>query len=162
MRKESVLLLVPALLFPAFLVAQEAVHCDHGTFDGLLSAHLSQAGLVDYDAFVGNSEFQDYLADLAHVRLESLPEAERLAFWINAYNAYPIELINRHEERKSIRNINKTLGFLSGRAPWNERMAEVAGDTRTLDEIEHEIIWEQFRELRIHFALVCVAVGCPS
>ena len=40
-------------------------------------------------------------------------------------------------------------------------MAGVAGKVWTLDEIEHEIIRERFSEPRIHFALVCAALGCP-
>ena len=66
-----------------------------------------------------------------------------------------------HGERESIRNINKTLGLFSGKGPLKERLAEVAGETLTLDEIEHEIIRKHFSEPRIHFALVCAAMGCP-
>ncbi len=36
------------------------------------------------------------LTALAQAHLDPLPESERLALWINAYNAYTIELINRH------------------------------------------------------------------
>ncbi len=37
----------------------------------------------------------------------------------------------------------------------------MAGETYTLDEIEHDIIREEFEESRVHFALVCAALGCP-
>jgi hypothetical protein len=143
------------------LGGQEATPFDHSLFDRLLRAHVSEEGLVDYDAFGRSQEFQEYLASLARAPVERLPDAERLALWINAYNAYTIELINRHEERSSIRNINRALGFIRGKGPWKERMAEVGGDTWTLDEIEHEIIRPEFGEPRIHFALVCAAMGCP-
>lgn len=150
-----------AVLAHGSLGGQEAAPFDHSLFHGLLRAHVSEAGLVDYAAFGGSREFQEYLASLARAPVQRLPEAERLALWINAYNAYTIELINRHEERSSIRNINKALGFIRGKGPWKERMAEVGGQTWTLDEIEHEIIRPEFGEPRIHFALVCAAVGCP-
>jgi len=143
------------------LAGQEAARFDHSPFDELLRAHVSEEGLVDYDAFGRSGEFQEYLTRLARAPVHQFPEPERLALWINAYNAYTIELINRHEERSSIRNINKTLGFIRGKGPWKERMAEVGGETWTLDEIEHEIIRPEFGEPRIHFALVCAAVGCP-
>lgn len=134
---------------------------DHSAFDRLLRAHVTADGLVNYDAFDRSPEFRAYKAALAGAEIAALPPAERLALWINAYNAYTIDLINKHDERSSIRNINRTLGFLKGKGPWSEPIARVGGTTYTLDQIEHEIIRQRFREPRIHFALVCAAVGCP-
>jgi hypothetical protein len=133
---------------------------DHSAFDALLRRHVT-AGLVDYDAFARAPEFRTYLEDLASARLEGLSEPERLAFWINVYNAWTIEQINAHEERQSIRNINRTLGLLPLKGPWSEKMVRAAGRTLSLDEVEHEIIRQEFDEPRIHFALVCAALGCP-
>jgi len=133
---------------------------DHSAFDLLLRRHVAE-GLVDYDAFARSRDFRAYLEGLASARPEGLPEPERLAFWINAYNAWTIELINAHEERESIRNINKTLGLLPLKGPWSEKMVRAAGRTLSLDHVEHEIIRKQFDEPRIHFALVCAALGCP-
>ena len=134
---------------------------DHERFDRLLGEHVTPSGLVDYDAFAASDDFAAYLTSLAEVDMAPLPQAERLALWINAYNAYTIELINRNGERESIRNINKALGFIKAKGPWKERFAEVGGHTYTLDEIEHEVIRPRFGEPRIHFALVCAAMGCP-
>ncbi len=139
--------------------AQQTV--DHSPFDALLRQQVDEHGLVDYDAFERSSAFEAYLKTLATVNPEGLDRDEALALWINAYNAYTIELINRHGERRSIRNINRTLGFLRGSGPWSEPMATVGGRDYTLDEIEHEIIRPRFEEPRIHFALVCAALGCP-
>lgn len=134
---------------------------DHGTFDDLLRTHVDSQGMVDYEAFDDSEAFDAYLVELDEAELEGMGEQDRLALWINAYNAYTIELINRHEERESIRNINRALGFIKGKGPWNERLARVAGEEWTLDEIEHEIIRVRFDEPRIHFAVVCAALGCP-
>lgn len=149
------------LLWIAPLAGQHAASFDHGPFEQLLRAYVTEAGLVDYDAFAAAPEFITYLESLARADLDSLPGAERLALWINAYNAYTIQLIVTHDERSSIRNINKTLWLFSGSGPWNERLADVGGRNLTLDEIEHEIIREEFDEPRVHFALVCAALGCP-
>lgn len=156
----TLVLLVTLLAAPASGQVQRGTF-DHGIFDALLQQHVTGEGLVDYAAFARSDRFQDYLERLAEVDMAPLSNPERLALWINAYNAYTIELINRHDERESIRNINKTLGFISGKGPWKERFAEVAGYTYTLDEIEHEVIRPRFGEPRIHFALVCAAMGCP-
>jgi len=156
------LALVAITTVPLALHAQpEARASGHAAFDALLAAHVDASGMVDYDAFAASPEFDAYLTELADADLTGMSEPDRLALWINAYNAYTIELIIRHEERESIRNINKSLGFIRGKGPWNERLAEVAGEVWTLDEIEHEIIRVRFDEPRIHFAVVCAAIGCP-
>ena len=118
-------------------MAQKAF--DHSAFDALLKAHVSN-GLVDYAAFEKSSEFQAYLDKLAAFDPSSLPKSEALAFWINAYNAYTIRLINKHDEKESIRNINKTLGLISAYGPWKEKLANVCGKSYGLDEIEQGII----------------------
>lgn len=133
---------------------------DHGAFDALLEAHVVN-GLVDYDAFAKAPTFPRYLAGLAAFNPATLPRPEQLAFWINAYNAYTIQLINQHGERQSIRNINRTLGFVRAYGPWTEKMATVGGKVYGLDEIEQGIIRPTYQEPRIHFALVCAAMGCP-
>lgn len=149
--------LAAAALVAAPLRAQATF--DHSAFDRLLAAHV-QDGLVDYDAFRAAPEFAAYLANLAAFDPRALPTKERLAFWIDAYNAYTIQLILKHDERESIRNINKTL-FIKAYGPWKEKLAVVGGVAYGLDEIEQGIIRPEFREPRIHFALVCAAMGCP-
>ena len=132
----------------------------HAPWSALLSAHVEH-GLVDYDAFDKSTEFPKYLNSLATARLEAMTKDERLAFWINVYNAYTIALINKHKERESIRNINMFLGVVKGKGPWKEDIVRAAGRTLTLDEVEHKIIRVEFKEPRIHMALVCAAMSCP-
>ena len=163
--------LVPALLSAAALLTAApalggaVLHAqsrafDHSAFDALLRAHV-RGGLVDYDAFKSSPEFKGYLDRLAAADPASLGRADQLALWINAYNAYTIQLINKHGERRSIRNINKTLGLVSAYGPWREKLAKVGGRAYGLDEIEQDILRKRYQEPRIHFALVCAAMGCP-
>lgn len=133
---------------------------DHSLFDELLKKHVVK-GMVDYDAFTESGSFKDYLKKLESADLTSLTDAERLAFWINAYNAYTIELINKHEERASIRDINKDEGLVKGKGPWKEPIVKAAGKTYSLDEVENDVIRKQWHEPRVHFALVCAAMSCP-
>ncbi|MBI3790626.1 MAG: DUF547 domain-containing protein [Gemmatimonadetes bacterium] len=132
---------------------------DHAPFDALLRKHVVN-GMVNYDAFKAAPEFGGYLKALAATDPATLARDEQLAFWINAYNAYTIQLIIAHGETESIRNINKTL-FLKLKGPWAEPLATVGGKAYTLDDIEHRIIRPTYKEPRIHFALVCAAMGCP-
>lgn len=142
------------------VAALSAAPLDHSAFDALLRAHVRD-GLVDYDAFARSATFRGYLDALAGARLEDRDERDRLAFWINVYNAWTIEQVNRHRERDSIRNIRRTLGLLPLKGPWSERMVRAAGRELTLDEVEHAIVRREFAEPRIHFALVCAALSCP-
>lgn len=152
-------LALAAALMAAPAPARAEAVVDHSAFDALLRAYVVD-GMVDYDAFKASGEFAAYLDRLAQVDPAGLPEAERLAFWINVYNVYTIALINKHDERESIRNINKTVG-LELKGPWHEELV-VAGSRRYhLDNVEHDIIRKQFKEPRIHFALVCAAMSCP-
>ncbi len=133
---------------------------DHTLWDRLVRAHVRD-GLVDYDAFAASAEFPSYLQSLSDADPASLPRDGQLAFWINAYNAYTIQLINRHGERRSIRNINKWLGFIRAYGPWNEPVVRAGGRVLTLAHVEHRILRRELRDARIHFALVCAALGCP-
>ena len=154
--------LAAAFVLPLSASSLRAQHTsvDHSDFDRLLRQNVVN-GRVDYDAFDRAPEFKRYLSLLDATDPAALQSKERLAYWINTYNAYTIELINRHKERQSIRNINKSLGFLRLKGPWGERIVKAGGQTLTLDDVEHRIIRKDFREPRIHFALVCAALGCP-
>ncbi len=148
------------LVLLAAVPARAQAGFNHAEFGRLLAEHV-QDGLVDYDAFREAPEFPRYLERLAAFDPAPLPRDEQLAFWINAYNAYTIQLILVHDERKSIRNINKSAGFIKGYGPWKEKLAKVGGVSYGLDHIEQKIIRPTYKEPRIHFALVCAAIGCP-
>jgi hypothetical protein len=146
-------LLVAALLVNAQPQMPDpgAAFFDHTLLDQLLRKHVA-LGRVDYDAFRAAAAFKRYLASLAAFDPAGLPESERLAYWINAYNAYTIALINAHGERESIRNI---------RDAWRQEIVVAGGERYSLDQVEHEVIRKGFRDPRVHFALVCAAVSCP-
>ena len=132
---------------------------DHAAWNAMLGAYVT-AGMVDYDAFQRDPRFAAYLAQLGRVQAATLPRTEQLAYWINVYNAYTIQLLNSRKERRSIRNINKVLG-VTLKSPWAEPIVKADRRTLTLDDVEHEIIRKQFKDPRIHVALVCAALGCP-
>ena len=133
---------------------------DHSALDALLKAYVKR-GMVDYDSCAQSGKFNEYLEALGRTDPSGLSRNDQLAFWINAYNAYTIKLIIAHHERQSIRNINRSFGFVKAYGPWKEKLAMVGGHAYGLDEIEQDIIRPRFGEPRIHFALVCAAMGCP-
>ncbi|MHC5025671.1 MAG: DUF547 domain-containing protein [Planctomycetota bacterium] len=130
---------------------------DHAALDAVLRAHVDARGRVDYEAIARSSaELLGYTRSLADVRLESRPRDERLAILINAYNAFTLQLIVENWKGgtlESIRDLDD---------PWDQKRWRFGGKTVSLNHIEHEIIRKQFNEPRIHFALVCAAIGCPT
>lgn len=142
---------------------------DHGRWDRLLKAHVAAADTsdgtrVDYDAMAQQrAELRAYLdamAAVGHARFESWAKPDRLAFLINAYNAWTVELILANWPGvASIRDLGTLL-----RSPWKKRFIPLLGKERTLDEIEHGMIRADgaYEEPRIHFAVNCASIGCPA
>jgi hypothetical protein len=140
--------------------AAEGGPFDHGLFDRLLRSHVTKDG-VDYAAFSRGADLGRYLEQLERAQPSSWPEAERLAFWINVYNAHTVHAVAVHRPSKSIRDL-----VLPGRdgqpgTVWKAPLVRVGGRSFTLDEVEHDLIRKTFRDPRVHFALVCAAYSCP-
>jgi len=128
---------------------------DHSAFDVLLRENVDADGWVDYATIKTSVQHLDaYLDFVAHADIEALGRDNRLAFLINAYNAFTLKLIVEHYPLESIKDIPADQRWDAVR--WN-----LAGQTVSLSQIEHELIRPNFVEPRIHFALVCAAIGCP-
>jgi hypothetical protein len=132
------------------------VDAEHKLFNQVLGDHVAD-GEVDYAAIKKDERFEKYIASLREVTPSAIKDDnERLAFWINAYNAFTIKLINDHSPISSIRDIKQ--GDLG---PWDIVWIDIHGKRYSLNQIEHEIIRKEFDEPRIHMALVCAAKSCP-
>jgi hypothetical protein len=116
---------------------------------------------VDYEGIGADATFARYLASLDAVDPTTLDDAERLAFWLNVYNAFTVQLIAVHHETESIRNIEKSFGFLRLKGPWSTPIVRAAGKRLTLDDVEHHILRTEFSDPRVHFAMVYGAMGSP-
>lgn len=131
----------------------------HVELTGMLRGAVSDEA-VDYRALRANPAALDgYLDRLAAVtagEFDGWAATDRLAFLINLYNAATLRLIVDHYPVKSIRSI----GLLPGSA-WKRDVVRLFGRKVSLDHVEHEIIRKQYRDARVHFALVCAAKGCP-
>ena len=151
-------------MFFVLVASFAAATPDHGLFTDVLQDHVEQ-GRVDYAALAEYERFEKYLAQLATTDPDALPtDADRLALWLNAYNAYTLKLVADAYPIDSIHKLatgGMIIGWLIKRTAWDIRFAEVGGETYTLNEIEHDIIRPQFGDARIHFAVVCAAVSCP-
>lgn len=149
-----------------FSVYVGAAPFNHSTWDKVLKEHVilinnGNASQVDYDKLRKNSsELKSYLDSVSRVSqsdFNTWPESERLAFLINTYNAFTIDLIlTKYPDINSIKDLG---GFFS--SPWKKKFIPLFGKTAYLDFIEHEIIRKEFKESRVHFAVNCASIGCP-
>ena len=136
----------------------------HAQFSRLLSRYVDEQGRVDYAQLKrqADSALASYLQQLAATNPARLSRDARLAFWINAYNAYALKLIVDHYPVSTIwATTPGPAKPTKEKSPFEMEIGTVADTTRTLDEIEHRIIRKRFDEPRIHFALVCAAASCP-
>lgn len=145
-----------ATLHEAYANAPTGATFDHSAFDALLKAHVSaEAGFVDYDALKKDADKLDaYIAAIGKADIDTLGRDERLAFLINAYNAFTLRLILDHYPIDSIKDIPSD-------QRWDAKRWTIAHGAYSLNQIEHELIRPKFAEPRVHFALVCAAIGCP-
>lgn len=127
----------------------------HDSFDALLKKYVSSIGDVDYAGLKNDkSKLQAYLETLTNTDISTLNKNEKLAFWINAYNAFTLKLIVDNYPVGSITD-------LEGGKPWDKKWISLNGKTLSLNNIENDIIRPQFKEPRIHFAVNCAAKSCP-
>lgn len=137
---------------------------DHSTFSNLLIKHVDSDGGVNYSGFVSDSlALNTYLKQLKQTPPDSKrwTKDERLAYWINVYNAFTIKLIIDNYPISSIRDIGSTIQVPLINTPWDIPIIEIDGQRLTLNDVEHRILRKDFEEPRIHFAIVCASISCP-
>lgn len=142
---------------------------DYADYAEVLKTYVNDKGTVDYRQLKAHPEklhaYVDAIARMPRTRYRGWDDHTKIAFWLNAYNGltlkaiidnYPIKssfLRSRIYPKNSIRQISGV---------WDKIKFRVMGQNVTLSHIEHEILRAQFNEPRIHTALVCAAMGCPS
>lgn len=121
-------------------------------WDGLLRRYGIDGGL-DYEGLAGERPVLDeYLDSVAATDLAALGEKQRLAFWLNAYNAGVARFVlERYPGLESVETVD---GF------FDELRFPVAGRSMTLDEVEGEA--RAGGDARVHFAVVCASTSCPD
>ena len=133
----------------------------HAGWNTIVKQYVNERGLVNYRGLRTDSlALNAYLQDLAtHLPSKGWTDNDRLAYWINAYNAYTVQLIIRNYPVKSIKDLGGDKIFVN--TPWDKHFIHLAGTAYSLNDFEHRIIRKQFPDNRIHLALVCAAMSCP-
>ncbi len=135
----------------------DASGVDHAVWDYLLKSYVSN-GLVDYDGMKKDFLFREYIREIGQCDPDSLQtEDEKLALACNAYNALVINGVISHKIHDSVDGFE-----VDGVGFFDIKEHIYAGRTISLNDLEHGTIRPNFKEPRIHVALVCAARSCPS
>lgn len=125
-------------------------------YDAVLKSHVNK-GKVDYAGLKNNpAALDEVIVELSIVtkkEFDSWSESRQLAYLINLYNAATLDLVADNYPLSSIMDIGK---------PWDIEIVSLFGGKISLNQLEHEVVRKNYKEPRIHFALVCAAKGCPE
>ncbi len=159
---------VALLLAPALPLRAQAFDHSHAAWTALLKKHVvvlrgGQASALNYAAMAADrpalTAYLGRLSAVSAAAFAGFTPAQQMAFLINAYNAFTVELIlTRYPKLESI----KDLGSLF-QGPWKREWVPLLGRTMSLDDIEHGTlrVRGRFDDPRIHFAVNCASIGCP-
>jgi len=138
---------------------------DYRTYAEILKRHVRYPR-VNYAALKADRAPLDravaeFDAPAARGEPEWTPE-QRMAFWINAYNAFTLRIIvDNYPIRGSWLSLYPRNSIRQIDGVWTDIQWRAAGRTVTLDDIEHRILRPTFKDARIHFAVNCASVSCP-
>lgn len=149
------------LIIMLFVSLNYANPVQHAEWDVLVKKHVSKNGMVDYQGFLKDKkQLQVYLDKLSANRPTSKwSKNEKMAFWINAYNAFTVKLILDNYPIKSIKDIKRGIPFVN--SVWDIAFIPMGKEKIDLNYIEHSILRKEFKDPRIHAAINCASFSCP-
>jgi hypothetical protein len=149
-------------------VAAQGFDHEHSAWTALLKKHVvlldgGKNSQVRYSGFQQDRgalrSYLDALSKVTPQEFDGWSKARRMAFLINAYNAFTVEkVLTRYPNIRSIWDFGKLFGN-----PFRDRFFTLLGRASTLDQIEHDTLRKPgaYDEPRVHFAVNCASVGCP-
>ena len=164
---KKLIILLAILIFTIPTSAQTFDH-SHAAFTTLLKKHVvvvdgGKSSKVKYAELKKEQpQLKAYLDSLSSVKepeFNSWSKPQQMAFLINAYNGYTLELILQNYPLKSIKDIG---GVFDNR--WKRKFFKLFGQDSFLDKVEHETLRKPgvYNEVRVHYAVNCASIGCPA
>ncbi|HOY34074.1 MAG TPA: DUF547 domain-containing protein [Piscinibacter sp.] len=166
-RRRLLLATTGALLLPG--ARAQAFDHTHAAWTALLRKHVQplrggQASQVRYAGMAADraalKAYLDSLSAVGESSFAAFGRAQQMAFLINAYNAFTVELIlTRWPKLESIKDLGSLL-----QSPWKPKWVPLLGGKVSLDDIEHAMLRQRGRydDPRVHFAVNCASIGCPA
>lgn len=143
--------IVVLLISIAWQIAHAQPHDFFQKTDQFLKENVED-GLVYYEAIKDDPSTLNRLTDMIADADKPQEASARKAFYINAYNILAIKNIIDYYPVDGPKSVD---GFFDGITN------QVHGKSMTLDELEKQVLLEEFPDDRIHFAVICAAKGCP-
>ena len=140
----------------------------HTAWEALLKRHvvLVSGGKASQLRYAGMAKdraalkaYLGSLSSVAEAEFGGWSKPQRMAFLINAYNAFMVEkILTRYPDIGSVWDFGRIFGN-----PFRDDFFSLFGRRFTLDGIEHDLLRQPgaYDEPRIHFAVNCASVGCP-
>ena len=164
---KKIVLAFATMIFASVASAQSFDHA-HAALTTLLKKHVvvidgGKSTKVKYTELKKDQpQLKNYLDSLSSVKeseFNAWSKAQQMAFLINAYNAFTLELILQNYPVKSIKDIG---GTFDNR--WKRKFFKLFGQDFYLDKIEHEMLRKagSYNEVRVHYAANCASIGCPA
>lgn len=143
-------------------VESTSMPIQHDIWDDLMGRHVKGDGTVDYKGIIKDrDQFDQYIKLLEgnHPNEKNWSRDESVAYWINAYNAFTVQLILDNYPVASIKDIKGGITFVS--SVWDQKFITIEGHEYDLNNIEQGILRKYYKEPRIHFAVNCASISCP-
>ncbi|WP_031427269.1 DUF547 domain-containing protein [Flavimarina sp. Hel_I_48] len=136
------------------MTTNSEVNVDHSGWDALLKKHVNAAGYLDYKGFEKDRPALDaYMKKLSSLEPDkNWSVQELLAYYINLYNVYTVDLILKNYPLKSIQDID---------GAFTKAFIPIGKHTLSLGGLENGVL-RKMNEPRIHFAINCASVSCPK
>jgi Protein of unknown function, DUF547 len=166
---------VLAIFTTASAVFAQSFDHNYAVYEVQLKKHVkwlpdNKQSRVNYKGFAADraelTKTLDAFSAVTPTQFATFSKEQQMAFLINAYNAFTIELIlSKYPDVKSIKDLGSTFS-----SPWKKSFFKLLGEERNLDWIEHDklrptgknIVNGGFQDPRIHVAIVCASIGCPA
>lgn len=159
----------PAALF-ATAAKGSPTTIDHSAWTDFLAKYVRPraqgASRFDYRSVdqADRDRLRRYISSLEQTDPATLDRPEQIALLANLYNAKTIDIVLDHYPVASIKDISLGGGLLASitGGPWKQKVVTLRGEALSLDDLEHGILRPVFRDPRVHYALNCASLGCPS
>ena len=142
---------------------------DHSSWQELLDNYLDddhESGVNRFDNESVSAPHKallvSYLESLQAIDPRDLNSSEQLAYWINLYNSNTVYVVLQGVEEDNIDSIKDIWSNAITPGPWDIEGLTIAGQKISLNIIEHGILRPIWNDRRLHYALNCASIGCPS
>ncbi len=141
-----------------------AAEPDWTAYDHLLHQYVSAGEIdgvalnqVNYSAWREDPRWPEVVEQISKFPAEQLQtRAEKLSFYINAYNILAIKTVLDHWPVESIKDAGSLF-----RPVWRRDAGTLHGKVISLQSVEDDLL-RSMAEPRIHMAIVCASVSCPD